>query len=699
MMDSFPAEYARTLNYTLGSARTFRISSGGERVFFLRSAGPTQRRLDLWCLNVYGDESGSREILLVDTAHLQLDSGAGDDPETERLRKERVREAASGITAYAIDDFGSTIAFSFNGDVYVKRIGEAALLRLSVGDASGVALSPDGRKVSYVARNELHIARVGPVAIEPPIRISPPATDTVSWGLPEFIAAEEMQRHEGYWWAPDSKSLLFAKVDEAPVQVWYLSDPSNPAARPRAVRYPSAGTANAEVSVLLWTEGVRSVEVEWDNNRFPYLVAVRWRLAVPTLVVQDRSQRGLVVLSVDPATGETAPVYNKSDPAWVEVTSGVPTWSRAGDTIDISTGETRELTLAGRRVSKPGLEVRKFIGETASAKLVYLASDDPTAIAVWASDGVTHTSLSSEEGVFDARVGGTTVAVFGATMADSPLRAEIVDLAANTRTALVDLAMNVTIRPRPRFCRSPARIINYALLLPRDASKDRKLPILVNSYGGPMAQRCLKSTLLFTTSQWFAEQGFAVIVADGRGTPGRGRQWETAIARDLIGPVLEDQVEALEHVIATNPCVDPTRVAIRGWSFGGYLAAMAVLLQPDRFHAAVAGAPVIDWRYYDTHFTERYLGPPEENQAAYDSCSAVMAAHRLMRPLLLIHGLDDDNVVSAHTLRMSQALFEAGRLHNVLPLIRVTHMPAAEVAAENLLHFQLAFLRQELGLA
>ena len=129
-----------------------------------------------------------------------------------------------------------------------------------------------------------------------------------------------------------------------------------------------------------------------------------------------------------------------------------------------------------------------------------------------------------------------------------------------------------------------------------------------------MVQRCLEFTLLFTTSQWFANQGFAVMVADGRGSPGRGRSWETAIVRDLIGPPLEDQIEALEHMIATNACVDPTRVAIRGWSFGGYLAAMAVLMRPDRFHAAIAGAPVTDWRYYDTHYTERYLGLPERKR-------------------------------------------------------------------------------------
>ena len=154
----------------------------------------------------------------------------------------------------------------------------------------------------------------------------------------------------------------------------------------------------------------------------------------------------------------------------------------------------------------------------------------------------------------------------------------------------------------------------------------------------------------------------------------------------------------LEHVVETNPHVDPNRVAIRGWSFGGYLAIFCVLSRPDKFHAAIAGAPVTDWRLYDTHYTERYLGDPVRNAQAYESCSAITAASHLERPLLLIHGLSDDNVVSAHTLRLSKALFERGRQHNVLPLTGITHMAASETAAENLLRAQLSFLQVSLGL-
>jgi dipeptidyl-peptidase-4 len=199
------------------------------------------------------------------------------------------------------------------------------------------------------------------------------------------------------------------------------------------------------------------------------------------------------------------------------------------------------------------------------------------------------------------------------------------------------------------------------------------------------------------TSQWFADQGFIVVVTDGRGTPGRGPEWERAVWGDLAGPVLDDQVDALLALAGRDERLDLTRVGIRGWSFGGYLAALAVLRRPDIFHAAVAGAPVTEWRLYDTHYTERYLGHPATNPEHYDRTSLVLDAGRLTRPLMLIHGLADDNVVSAHTFQLSSELLAHGRPHQVLPLSGVTHMTPQEVVAENLLLLQVEFLRRALG--
>jgi dipeptidyl-peptidase-4 len=219
----------------------------------------------------------------------------------------------------------------------------------------------------------------------------------------------------------------------------------------------------------------------------------------------------------------------------------------------------------------------------------------------------------------------------------------------------------------------------------------------MDPYGGPHALRVLSTRGAYLNSQWLADQGFAVVIVDGTGTPGRGPAWEREVSGDLATQVLQDQVDALQSLAGVHPELDLSRVAIRGWSFGGYLAALAVLRRPDVFHVAVAGAPVTDWRLYDTHYTERYLGV-DASSAAYESSSLINDAAHLKRPLMIVHGLADDNVVVAHTLALSSALLAAGKPHTVLPLSGVTHMTSQEIVAENLVSLEVAFIKQALGI-
>lgn len=238
--------------------------------------------------------------------------------------------------------------------------------------------------------------------------------------------------------------------------------------------------------------------------------------------------------------------------------------------------------------------------------------------------------------------------------------------------------------------------LRSALFLPSWYEEGTRLPVLLDPYAGPALQKVtVAHTWASFASQWFAEQGFAVLVTDGRGTPGRGPSWAREVYGDVFGPVLEDEVTALHATAATNP--DLTRVGIRGWSYSGSLAALAVLRRPDVFHAALAGAGVTDQRLYDTHWRERFLGHPDEHPERYDACNLLLDAPKLTRPLLLIHGLADDNVVAANTLRLSAALLAAGRPHEVLPLSGTTHGPSDEVVAENLLLHEFDFLHRSLG--
>jgi dipeptidyl-peptidase-4 len=308
------------------------------------------------------------------------------------------------------------------------------------------------------------------------------------------------------------------------------------------------------------------------------------------------------------------------------------------------------------------------------------------------------TVLSPEDGIYAGDAAGGTAAVIGTDLTAVAATATIrVDGEVVGR--LCTAAANPGFRPEVTLLTVGERDLHAAVVFPRNhAFGSARLPVLMAPYGGPHGQLVRRSLRLFLNAQWLADQGFAVIVADGRGTPRRGPGWDRTVRDDLASVTLADQVDALSGAADRYPDdLDTSRVGILGWSYGGYLSALAVLDRPDVFHAAVAGAPVTDWRLYDTFYTERYLGAPATAHGVYDRNSLIGRAPGLSRPLLLIHGLADDNVVVAHTLRLSAALLAAGREHRVLPLTGVTHMAQQEDVAENLLLAQVAFFRETLG--
>jgi dipeptidyl-peptidase-4 len=269
-----------------------------------------------------------------------------------------------------------------------------------------------------------------------------------------------------------------------------------------------------------------------------------------------------------------------------------------------------------------------------------------------------------------------------------------------SRAVIASLEAVPSLEPRISWLTLGARELRAALLLPSWYRPGTRLPVLLSPYGGPALQRVVRMRgAAFCEDQWFAEQGFAVLVTDGRGTPGRGPAWSKAVLGDTLSAPLDDQVDALDATCAQFPDLDRGRVGIRGWSYGGALAAIAVIRRPDVFHAAVSGAAPHDQRLYDTHWRERFLGLPQQNPEGYARSSTLTGAAGLSRPLLLVHGMADDNVVVAHTLRMSAALLAAGRPHQVLPLSGATHTPTDADTVSQLLRLQLAFLAESLGVA
>ena len=537
--------------------------------------------------------------------------------------------------------------------------------------------------------------------------------DGVTFGLAEFIAAEEMDRARGYWWAADGSGLLVARVDESPVRRWHIADPANPDKKPNVVAYPAAGTPNAEVSLFIATRpdpeeeaGVRLTEVRWDRARYPYLVTAAWDKDL-LIVAQTRDQRSMRLFNG--LTGET--IREDTDPQWTDIIGGVPAQLADGTIVwtEISEDTRRLLVaqpgeLAGAvPVTPPGLQVRRILG-TDGNDVLFQASAEPTEAGVWryGPDGLRE--VATAPGVHTATTAGGTTVLSSRTM-ESPRLHISVTRGSGAGAAPVTVVShaeqpNLPL-PAPRFFDAGPAGIRTAVLFPSWHEPGTKLPVLMDPYGGPAMARVQKTAGMFLASQWFAEQGFAVVVADGRGTPGRSPSWDRTIAGDFATPALEDQVAALEAAAGQFADLDMGRVAMRGWSHGGYLSALAVLRRPDVFHAGIAGAPVTDWRLYDTHYTERYLGDPASNPAAYAVSSVnddpERAVATVVRPLLIIHGLADDNVFVAHSLRLSSALLAAGYPHRVLPLSGVTHMTPQEVVAENLLLLQVAFLREALG--
>ena len=456
------------------------------------------------------------------------------------------------------------------------------------------------------------------------------------------------------------------------------------------------------------------------------------------------------LLAIDQVTGATTVLREDCDEHWLDIVPGVPARTASGKIVWTADSDGARLLLVATAaeladgcaapVTPAALQVRGVAAVDGDTVLFSCSEGEPTEVNVWAygPGGLARLAggaASAASGVHGAvRAGGTTVltsqSIAGPGVTVQVLRDQPAAAGDAAQEGQVVIAAIASLAERPalpalrvELLRAGRREIRTALILPSwHEPGSAKLPVLLDPYAGPHSQRVLASADAFLTAQWFADQGFAVIVPDGRGTPGRGPGWERAIAGDLAGPVLDDQVDALaataEHCASKHGAskhgasqhgagqhgagqadLDLTRVAIRGWSFGGYLAALAVLRRPDVFHAAIAGAPVTDWRLYDTHYTERYLGDPAANGAAYDRSSLLADAHKLSRPLMIIHGLADDNVVVAHTLRLSSALLAAGRPHCVLPLSGVTHMASQEEVAENLLLLQVDFLRRSLGVA
>ena len=701
-----PLQSARTRRFSLGVPRQFTVSPDGERVLFIRTTSGTDPVSRLW---LYEDGA---ERMLADPAAVRSDDGDGDAvPQEELTRRERARETSSGVVSYGTDADVRIASFALRGELWVVRTDGTAPRRIATaGQVVDPRPSPDGSLIAYVCGGALRLVRSD--GTDDRVAAAPERSEHVTYGLSDHVSAESLGRQRGYWWSPSGDALLVARVDTSMVQRRYLSDPADPERPPRVIAYPAAGTANAEVSLhVVRVSGERVVVrlpeaagpdhpvATWTDPAFEYVATADWDMRGPVVSVQTRDQRSVHVLAVDPATGETLPLHRAHDRAWVALRTGTPLRLPSGALVVPAQpgGDTQGLDIGGR-TTPPGLEVREVVGAIGE-RVFFTASEEPTEIHVWSyaagTPGDAPLRLTQAPGVHTAAVGGPTVVLDSRTPEGQTVTV-LRDGAPVGRIAV--LAEAPVVPPRPRTLKLGVRELRSNLYLPSwHQPGDGPLPVLLSPYAGHGLQLVLPLRSWWAaTAQWFAEQGFAVLVTDGRGTPGRGEAWEKSVRGDRLTAVLEDQIDALHAAAAQYPQLDLGRVAMRGWSFGGYLAAAAVLRHPEVFHAAVAGAAPTDRRLYDTHWEERFLGHPDVEPETYERNSLLSEAHRLTRPLMLVHGCADDNVAVAHMLRFSAALLAAGRPHTVLPLSGTSHLVTQEETASNLLLLERDFLAKSL---
>ncbi len=697
-------QHALTRGFMLGRPVRPKFTPDGKAVLFLRA----QARVARASLYEFDVTTGKTRELLTPAMVLK---GAEEHltPE-EKARRERQRVSVGGFTNFHLSPDGGLIIVSLSGTLYAaKRAGGAiAELKTSKGTLVDPKFSPDGKSIAYVLDRDVYRLDL---ATHKETRVTAGGTKKKTHGLAEFVAQEEMGRFTGYWWSPDSKFIAYQESDAGGVEVWYVADPMSPNQSPHPSYYPRPGKANVKVRLgIVPAAGGKTVWVAWDRKKYEYLANVHWdKVGGLTLAVQNRLQTELVLLRADPVTGKTTPLLTERDPAWLNLNHDKPRWLADGSFLWTGEGgdgpqlEHRDKSGALKKVLVPASE--GYLGlvdlDPKTGQVVYRASPNPTQAHLYrrSVEGGKPVALSKEPGLHGAVFAKNHSAyVHQASLLGAMPRSTVHKADGARIGELPSVAENPPFVSRQELLKVGSGAgFHVAVVRPRDFDASKRYPVLVYVYGGPGHQVVLASMGGRLIPQWLADQGFIVVSIDNRGTPGRGREWERALSKKFGSVPLDDQVAGLKALGERFPEMDLERVGIYGWSFGGYVSGLTVLRRPDVFKAGIAGAPVVDWLDYDTHYTERYLGLPDKDAAAYKEASLLTYAKDLERPLLLVHGTADDNVYFRHTLKLADSLFREGKDFEVLPLSGLTHMVPDPVVTQRLYAKFARFFVQHLG--
>ncbi len=651
--------------------RALKLSPDGKLLTSLRPRDSDRERFDLWAV----DTTTGDARMLVDSTKF----GGSELSEAEKMQRERARIGGTkGIVAYDWAADGQSLLVPLDGDLYTASLdGTVKRLTNTAQGELDATLSPKGAFASFVRDQNLFVVDL---ATGTERRLTRDGGGTLSWGLAEFVAQEEMDRTRGHWWSPDDARIAVARVDESNVRIVSRAAIAAEGTKVFDQRYPLAGTPNAKVQLFtMRPDGTGLVRVDLGTNDDIYLARVDWAPDGKTLYVQrqSRDQKTLDLLRVDPVTGASSVVFTERAKTWINLNDnfralkdGGLLWGSerdgfshlyrwdAGKWTQLTSGNWNVRAVIGVDEAK---RVVTFTGnrETPTAQGVYTVSLTGGAVVPVAEGGWWNSATMSRDA---SRMIVTR---------SNPAQPEQTYLADATGTRLQWVEENAVSgahpyapylgnHVKPQFGTMKAAdgtVLHYKLLLPRLA-EGAKAPVFVQVYGGPGAGRQVtESWGGGALHQYLVQNGWAVFSLDNRGTPDRGKAFEDTIYRAMSGVEVTDQLKGLEWVKA-QPWADPGRVAVYGWSYGGYMALRLLQSAPGAFAAGVSGAPVTKWELYDTHYTERYMGMPQDGDA-YARANPLSYTDRIADPLLLIHGMADDNVVFEHSTAL-MAKMQAG---------------------------------------
>ncbi len=672
------------------------ISPDGSRVTYLQGRADDKDRLDLWEYGIHDRQAR----VLVDSAVLEPIHGKLSDEELNRRERQRTA-ALSGILEYSFAPSGQALLFPLGGNIYYYDLAKSphdALTKITQarGFATDASVSPKGGYVAYIRDQNLYAYDLSKRTEK---ALTRDGKGPIKNGMAEFVAQEEMRRATGYWWSPDDAHIAFVRVDETPVKVTQRFEIAADNVATFAQRYPAAGGAN--VLVRVGVMDIRSGATTWLDlgpQSDIYLARVNWLPDGKTVAIQreSRDQRRLDLLFADIKTGKSRVVLTETSDSWIDLNDELTflkdtpefVWASERDgfnhlylySIDgrllrqLTAGEWNVDDFRGRAIKSID-EAKRTIYFTATEKTpierqlysTSLDTPDPHNInRISQEDGLHSISMSPDArfyvDTFNSTAQPPQVSLHSA---DGKLVSYLLENRLNDQHPDAPYVADNSVPEFGTLTAADGQLLHYQVFKPRHFDPAKRYPAIVDVYGGPDVQRVVNRWTGSTFTQILTRSGYVVFQLDNRGTASRGTAFQAAIHHPVGDVDVADQVQGARW-LASQTFVDPSRVGVWGWSYGGYLTLMLMFKAPDVFSAGAAGAPVTDWTLYDTHYTERYLGKPQDNAAGYEASSVLPYAKDLRGKLLVIHGMADDNVLFLNSTKLFRRLQDLGKPFDIM---------------------------------